>query len=83
MAHAEGEIMKTMYIASFSYGKPNLARVLIEKETSKTISVFSHTNLLGWQWFGKRTHKEKLNMFSCRQEAFEFLLEKVRSCAKG
>lgn len=73
--------MKTMYAASFDYGKANLAEVEIEKETAKMFIIANSKNLLGYIWLGKRKHKDSVNMFPDKKSAMLFLLEEARQYA--
>ena len=69
-----------IYVASFRYGKPNLSRVTVEKETPKLFKIVrnSEEDLLGFPvGIHRVVHKENDRWFKTGLEAMSWLLEKV------
>lgn len=64
------------YVADWRYGKPELAKVTIAKETPKTFTITEDEAILGWFYFGKRVNKNKYNWFDTRDEAISFLIKR-------
>lgn len=75
--------MKMMYVAKFAYGKANLSRVEVEKETDKTIVVASDSNLMGWQYFRQRTRKANIHLFQNKEDALSYLVDKGQQYVEG
>ena len=69
---------KVVYAASWNYGSPNLAKINVEKETPKTITVGEYETLRGYLYFGKRTMKNRYFFADTLAEALAWLLEKAR-----
>lgn len=73
---------KVMYVADYSYSEVSIAKIVIEKETEKTIVLSDYEFIIeGYLFFriGKRVHKDSLALFDTLQEAIEFLIKQVRS----
>ena|GEM_PF-5978175 len=71
--------MTKLYVAEFSYGKPCLARVELERETPKFYMVKRDTKeeLLGYTYIGNCLHRERDHCFFTGQEAIEYLLSET------
>ena len=80
--------MRQIYVASFSYGKANLTRVEVVKETPKSFMVKSRESkiILGWQYLPERVSKEKHHYFDTPEQAMEHLVkcghEHILACRK-
>jgi hypothetical protein len=74
--------MKVMYAAKFQWGKANLARIGIVKETAKTYTVApDYEKLLGWMYFGRITKIDAHALFATLPEANAWLIEQAQAHA--
>lgn len=77
--------MRQIWLASFTYGKANLDRVEVIKETPKTFTVgpWRETRrTLGWQSFPERFSKETYCCFVTLKEAMEYLVKTAQEYVK-
>ena len=66
---------RVAWIATFG-SRPSLTRVTISNETPKTIQVSKSENILGWNYYGRRTNKDHLPIFDTPEEAVAHLINK-------
>jgi hypothetical protein len=73
---------RVIYVAEFSYDKPAIARVEVEKETDKTFRAKNSDTLLGWIWIGKIVNKGSAVYFEHLHEAATWLMQKCNARAE-
>lgn len=73
---------KILFFAEFKYGKPNLCRSKIVKETEKTFTVGDEEILLGNPYaffFGRKTKKTKYKYFTNYGDALKYLIDEAKN----
>jgi len=73
--------MSKIFVASFRYGRANLSKVEVEKETEKSFIIGRRSKeekLLGWRSLPARISKEKYNCFGTSEEALDYLVDAAR-----
>lgn len=66
--------MREIYVASFSYGKANLDRAEVVRETQKSFMIAPNfKRILGWQYLPDRLSKEKHHCFDTLDEGLAYL----------
>jgi len=65
-----------IYIARFEYGKGNLSKAEVIKETEKTYFVTDEEDILGWVYVSGRVRKDD-NIFLNIDAAVYYLIEKA------
>jgi hypothetical protein len=66
--------MRHIFIASVSYGKPNLTKFRVEKETEKLFILGEKTSILGTRSWARQIHKNDVTCFENHIDAVDYLI---------
>lgn len=66
--------MRTIWVAEFRYSSPNLVKIEVEKETEKTFSVGTKTEVMGYVPVYRRVNKHIDHWFDTPIAALEWLI---------
>lgn len=80
--------IREVWVASFTYGKGNLSKALVVKETEKNFVIERNPEkILGWQWLPARLSKKSGRVYLTPEEAMDYLVraaqEHIAACEEA